>query len=119
MAKLLRVLVPVLLALVVLTPVPLDAWGVEVHRLLTARALDHLPAEIKPFFAARREFIVEHAVDPDLWRVADLRSALGAEDPNHFLDMDGLDEPRPYTGIPRDWDAYVARYGAQRANQMG
>ena len=68
---------------------------------------------------SRAAFIHEHAVDPDLWRTVNLKSDRGEEDPNHFLDMDGLDEKRPFTGIPRTWDAYVARYGAERANRMG
>lgn len=113
------VLAVVLGASVLLTPTVLGAWGMEVHRLITARALDGLPTDLRPFFAARREFIAEHSVDPDLWRVADLRGVLGNEEPNHFLDIDGLDEPRPFTGVPREWEAYVARYGAQKANQMG
>src|SRR6187402_2418235 len=112
-------LVVVLGALMLLVPAGVGAWGMEVHRLITARALDALPADLRPFFASRREFIAEHAVDPDLWRVADLRGALGPEDPNHFLDIDGLDEPRPFTGVPREWDRYVAKYGLERANKMG
>jgi hypothetical protein len=91
----------------------------EVHRRITARALDGLPADIKPFFDRQRAFIVEHSVDPDLWRVVDLRGELGEEDPNHFLDIDGLGEPRPFTTVPRIWDAYVQKYGVERANRIG
>jgi hypothetical protein len=101
------------------TPETLQAWGMDVHRFLTRRAVDGLPADLKPFFAAEREFIGEHAVDPDLWRVVGLTSERGPEDPNHFLDIDGLDEPAPFTNVPREWDAYVARYGEERANRMG
>lgn len=100
-------------------PVPLQAWGMDVHRYLTRRAIDGLPADIRPFFAAQRDFIGEHSVDPDLWRVVGLVSERGLEDPNHFLDIDGLDEPAPFTNVPREWDAYVARYGDERANRMG
>ena len=99
--------------------VPLDGWGMEVHRRITARALDGLPAAIKPFFEEQRALIVEHSVDPDLWRVVGLQTDLGEEDPNHFLDIDGLDEPRPFTNVPREWKAYVARYGLDRATKMG
>ena len=99
--------------------VPLDGWGMEVHRRITSRALDGLPAAIKPFFEEQRAIIVEHSVDPDLWRVVDLQTDLGEEDPNHFLDIDGLDEPRPFTNVPREWKAYVARYGLDRATKMG
>jgi alkylated DNA nucleotide flippase Atl1 len=105
--------------LLLLIPVPTGAWGMEVHRFLMKRAIDGLPQEVKPFYTTQREFIAEHVVDPDLWRVVDLMGQRGVEEPNHFLDIDGLDEPRPFTNVPRDWDAYVARYGAERANRMG
>ena len=100
-------------------PASLQAWGMDVHRFLTRRAIEGLPPEVRPFFARDLDFISEHSVDPDLWRVVGLSGDRGAEDPNHFLDIDGLDEPRPFTGVPRTWDAYVARYGSERANRMG
>lgn len=96
-----------------------SAWGVDVHRRITARALDGLPEPLKTFYAKDRAFVVEHSVDPDMWRVVNLRTELGAEDPNHFLDIDDLDEPDPWTGVPRDWKAFLARYGEQRANRAG
>jgi hypothetical protein len=109
----------ILAGVVLLVPVSVDAWGMDVHRWITRRALQALPEPLKAFYAARTEMVVEHSVDPDLWRVVNLRTDRGDEDPNHFLDIDGLDEPRPFAGVPRDWDAYVARYGVERANKMG
>jgi alkylated DNA nucleotide flippase Atl1 len=115
-----RAVVALVVCVVAFWPEPgVQAWGFDVHRFITRRALESLPPEIKPFYDVQRDFIVEHSVDPDLWRVAELRSARGPEDPNHFLDIDGLDEPRPFTNVPREWDAYVARYGEERANRMG
>lgn len=105
--------------LLLVAPVAVSAWGMDVHRLVTSHAIDGLPVELKPFFTARRAYISEHAIDPDLWRIVGLKSDRGEEDPNHFLDMDGLDEPRPFTNVPREWDAYVKRYGADRANRNG
>lgn len=110
----------VLAVIIALWPVAPDAWGLDVHRLVTGRALDGLPAPLRQFYAGRRAFVVEHSVEPDLWRVTkDLRGALGPEDPNHFLDIDDLDEPAPFTGVPRDWPAFLARYGETRANRAG
>lgn len=100
-------------------PAPVGAWGMDVHRYLTRRAVDALPPELGPFFASHREFVGEHSVDPDLWRDVGLMSERGNEAPNHFLDIDGLDDPPPFRGVPRDWDAYVAKYGADRANRAG
>jgi hypothetical protein len=105
--------------LVTLTPVAISAWGMDVHRYITKRALDGLPAELKPFYAQQREFIGEHSADPDLWRLVDLKGRLGEEDPNHFLDIDALGDPRPFTNVPRDWNAYLAKYGVERAAKVG
>ena len=99
--------------------VTLSGWGLDVHRWITERALDGLPPELKPFYAARRAFVAEHSIDPDMWRVVNLSGTRGEEDPNHFLDIDGLDEPRPFTKVPRTWEEMLSRYGAERANRAG
>ena len=83
------------------------AWGMDVHRMITRRAIEGLPAEIKPFFMAKIDFISEHAVDPDLWIQVDLSGKLGNEAPNHFLDYDGFKDPFPFKNVPREWDAEV------------
>ena len=100
-------------------PASLRAWGMDVHRFLTRRAIDGLPPDLKPFFAEQRDFIAEHAADPDLWRVVGPKGGLGDEDPNHHLDLDGLNDPPPFKNVPRDWNAFVAKYGIDRANKAG
>jgi hypothetical protein len=105
--------------LVLMAPVALRAWSMDGHRYLTRRALENMPGELRPFLAAKIDFISEHAADPDLWRVMALGGALGAEGPNHYLDLDALDEPPPFTNVPRDWTKFVERYGADRANREG
>jgi len=101
-------------------PAVTGAWGMEVHRLITERAIDGMPPEIKPFYAADRAFISEHSVDPDLWRIMDLRGERGDEPPNHFLDMDFEEGTKaPFSNIPRDWEAFVQKYGAGPANRYG
>jgi alkylated DNA nucleotide flippase Atl1 len=100
-------------------PVSMRAWGMDVHRFLTKRALDGLPPAVKPFFDERREFVSEHAADPDLWRVVGLKNDFGNEDPNHFLDIDALDDPPPFKNVPHDWTQFVAKYGKDRAIAAG
>ena len=101
-------------------PVTTGAWGMDVHRLITTRALDGMPPEIKSFFAADRAFIIEHSVDPDLWRTIDLRGERGEEPPNHFLDMDFEEGSKPpYGNIPREYEAYEKKYGAGPAARYG
>ena len=87
--------------LLLFTPVSTRAWGLDVHRLITKRAIAGLPSGLRPFYMARADFISEHAVDPDMWRLVGLRGDLGDEEPNHFLDIDGLDGAvMPATGAP-------------------
>jgi len=96
-----------------------SAWGIDVYGMITCRAIEGLPAELKPFYMAKVDFISEHSVDPDLWITPDLRGRLGNEAPNHFLDYDGFKDPFPFTNVPREWDAVVQKYGAELANRNG
>jgi hypothetical protein len=115
-----RVIFAALCAVVLLAmPAGVQGWGMDVHRWLTRRALTGLPGELKPFFGAQIDFLSERAADPDLWRVAGLRTDIGDEDPNHFLDIDALDEPAPFVNVPRTWEGLVARYGLDRATKAG
>jgi hypothetical protein len=114
-----NVVCAVVAAVLAVLPVSTGAWGVNVHRLITRRALEGLPDSLKPMFDPYRDFVVEHSVDPDMWRTVGLRGDLGPEDPNHFLDIDGLGEAPPYTGVPRDHAAFIAKYGAEKAEKAG
>lgn len=90
------------------------AWGFEVHRLITDRAMDQLPEPIRPFFQKHRAFIVEHSIDPDLWRTAGWEE----EPPRHFLDLDEYGAA-PFPELPRDYDRAVQRYGAGFVRRNG
>ena len=90
------------------------AWGFEAHRLIADRAIDLLPAAIRPFFVKHRAFISEHAIDPDLWRTAGWIE----EPPQHFLDMDAFGPP-PFDALPRDKDAAVAKFGKDMVQKNG
>lgn len=99
-----------------LAPAPAQAWGFEAHRFIVDRAIDLLPAELKPFFESRRAFIVERSVDPDLWRTAGWTE----EPPNHFLDMDWEGYgPYPFDALPRDYDRAVATFGREIVQRYG
>lgn len=90
------------------------AWGFEAHRFIANRAIDLLPAEIRPFFVKHRAFITEHAIDPDLWRTA----GWVEEPPHHFLDMDAFG-PAPFDALPRDKDAAIAKFGKDLVQKSG
>ena len=65
-------------------PTAVSGWGFEAHKFIAGRMIELLPAEWKPLFEQRRADIVEHSIDPDLWRNVGWTD----EPPNHFLDLD-------------------------------
>ena len=84
-----------------LLPSPAFAWGFAAHRYIMRRAIDLLPAAVKPFFVEHRDEVVIRVVDPDLWR-----NVGWEDDPNHFVNF-GAPElgPYPFTAYPREYGA--------------
>jgi hypothetical protein len=92
------------------------AWGFEAHKFIADRMIEMLPPELKPLFAARRAFIVERAIDPDLWRTVGWEE----EPPNHFLDIDHeAFGPYPFAGLPRDYADAVQKFGRDFIHEQG
>jgi hypothetical protein len=103
-----------LLVSILAVPAPSDAWGFEAHKFIMARAIPLLPRELRPFFERYRTAVVEHVVDPDTWRTVGWEE----ESPRHFLDMDAYGQP-PFTALPRDYDAAVAKFGREHVHGQG
>jgi len=94
---------------------PAEAWGFEGHRYILDRAIALLPPEIRPFFEKHRVAIVEHAIDPDLWRTMGWDAEEG---PRHYLDMDAYG-PYPFKDFPRDREQALKRFGQEMINKNG
>jgi hypothetical protein len=96
-------------------PAPAHAWGFAGHKLIMRRALDLLPAPIKPFFDHFREEVVVRVTDPDLWR-----NVGWEDDPNHFLDF-GVPEygKEPFALLPREYGAALEKFGAATLKRNG
>jgi hypothetical protein len=106
----------VLVTLVLAWPVGAGAWGFPAHKHIADRMIALLPAAIRPAFEARRAFIVERSVDPDLWRSV----GWDEEPPNHFLDLDA--EPYgayPFDALPREYDTAVQKFGRDVVHREG
>jgi hypothetical protein len=102
-------IVPVALLALILSAIPrarVVAWGFNGHKFITDKAIDQLPAELKPFFQKYRTTVVEHAIDPDTYRTMGWTE----ESPRHFLDMDSWG-PFPFADLPHDYRAAVAKRG--------
>ncbi|MEO7274984.1 MAG: hypothetical protein ABIX28_24980 [Vicinamibacterales bacterium] len=93
------------LLLVIANPRPVDAWGFAAHRYIMSMAIPRLPPQLRPFFEANRAEIVEHAIDPDLWRTAGWE----VEDKRHFVDLDAYG-PYPFADLPHDEADAVAKF---------
>ncbi len=106
----------VVLALLCVLPASLRGWGFDAHKHVAGRMIALLPAELRPLFEARRAFIVERSVDPDLWRT------VGWEDepPNHFLDLDAEQYGAyPFDALPREYDKAVEKFGREAVQREG
>jgi hypothetical protein len=101
-------------AAVAVSATNLTAWGFPGHRHVADRMIGLLPAEIRPLFAARRAFIVDRSVDPDLWRNVGWEQ----EPPHHFLDLDAFGA-YPFEALPREYDQAVQKFGRGEVHEQG
>ena len=108
-------LVAAIACAVVLQSAPAFAWGTAAHRYITARAIELLPPELKPFFAHYRDQIVTRSIDPDTWRL------IGWEDdPNHFLDFGAREYGTyPFVDLPREYGAALEKFGRATLDRLG
>jgi hypothetical protein len=103
-----------LIVAILVVPSSAAAWGFEAHKFIVSRAIDILPEPIRPFFEANREFIVERAIDPDLWRNA----GFVEEPPNHFVDLDAYGA-YPFKDLPREYDEALKKHGPDKLKENG
>ena len=98
-----------------LAPSPALAWGSAAHRHIMARAIELLPAELKPFFTQHKDEMVMRVIDPDLFRV------LGwEEDPNHFVNFGAKELGEyPFKELPREYGAAIEKFGMATLKRNG
>ena len=89
------------------------AWGPSAHRLVNNWAIQTLPPEIRGFFEANRQFLNDHANDPDEWMRKDRYERM-----RHYIYLDkyGL---FPYVNLPHSFKRAVEQYGSGRINHDG
>ena len=93
-----------------------SAWGFPAHRHVADRMIALLPPELRPFYEARRAFIVERVVDPDLWR----NVGWDDEPPNHFINLDfDAYGSYPFEALPREYDQAVQKFGRTLVHEQG
>jgi hypothetical protein len=89
------------------------AWGPTAHRMVNGWAVDTLPPEIRAFFQANRQFLIDHANDPDAAMAKDRR-----ERELHYIYLDkyGI---FPYLKLPHSFNSAVEDYGSGRVHRDG
>jgi hypothetical protein len=103
MKRLLRRAAPLLAGLALVMPAA-QAWNGNALRLITNKAVDVLPDEIRTFFEANRRYLVQHVNDP-----VETLNHNPAEKPNHFIQLDHYG-PFPFSALPRDYKTAVRKY---------
>jgi len=92
---------------------PVEAWGPTGHDIVNTWAIQTLPSEMRSFFEANRQFLLEHANDPDVWMTKDRY-----ERKHHYIYLDkyGI---FPFLGLPHSFKQAVENYGSGRVNRDG
>ena len=103
----------VLSATLALLPAPAFAWGATGHCVITNKAVDSLPPELRSFFEMHRTAIVQGSVVPLEWLAKDPN-----ERRNHFIYLDRYGR-FPFSDLPRDYRAAVRRYTQRTINANG
>jgi hypothetical protein len=89
------------------------AWGPTVHDIVNTWAIYTLPPEIRPFFENNRQFLVEHANDPDEWMKKDRY-----ERKRHYIYLDKYGV-FPYPALPHDYRRAMEQFSSGRINRDG
>jgi hypothetical protein len=103
-----------LLLLILVLSLPSSfAWGENAQRLITNKAVDTLPDDIRPFFEANRQFLVQHVTDPEEAERKD--PTLGNTE---FVKLDHYGQ-FPFANLPRTYTAAVSKLGRRTVYLYG
>jgi len=97
-----------------LLPLQTFAWGPNAERLIANRAVETLPAELRPFFEGNRDFITRHAADP----VESLEKNAATESHNQVLYLHRYGQ-YPFDALPRKYQAAVTKFGRAKLESGG
>lgn len=101
------------LAALAFVPSPAYAWGATAHQLITNKAVDSLPPEIRGFFEMNRNFLVQQAIAP-----LELLNRDPAERKHHYIYLDKYGR-FPFDGLNRDYRAAVRKYSRRTVEANG
>jgi hypothetical protein len=103
----------VLLAAALFPPNFALAWGRGAHKLVLNQAIDTLPQEIRYYFDANRNFLLEHVSDP-----LELAAKTPSERRNDYLYFEKYGR-FPFEALPHSYKAAVEKYGKSKVQANG
>jgi hypothetical protein len=102
-----------LAAVTALTLTCASGWGENAERLIVNKAIDTLPQEMGTFFAANRQYLVQHVID-----AGGLDAKIADDEHKDYIELDHYGH-FPYTALPRVYDAAVRKYGRRMLESYG
>jgi hypothetical protein len=96
-----------------LSPRQASAWGNNANKLIVNRAIDTLPAELRPFFDNSRAELLNHVNDPFV-----TVAKTPAERKNQFLYLEKYGR-FPFNLLPRNYKAAVSKFGKSKLESNG
>ena len=87
--------------------------GENAQRLVTNKAVDTLPDEIRPYFEANRQYLVQHVVDAE---EAELKDPTLAN--TDFIKLDHYGQ-FPFNTLPRSYATAVTKFSRRSVYQFG
>ncbi len=100
-------------ASLLLVPAPAFGWGENAERTVVNKAVETLPPEMQVFFAANREYLVQHVTDPQ-----ESEDRNPSSPHNQFIELDHYGQ-FPFNALPRSYTAAIAKYGRRTINNYG
>ncbi len=94
------------------TPEAALAWGANAHKLITNKAVDTLPPDIRPFFEAHRNNLMQQSAEP-----AEAKN-LSAERRSRYIYLDRYGR-FPFDNLPRDYKAAVRKMTKTKLDANG
>jgi len=89
------------------------AWGNNANKLIVNRAIDTLPADLRPFFDNSRAELLNHVNDPFV-----TVAKTPAERKNQFLYLEKYGR-FPFELLPRNYKAAVTKFGKSKLESNG
>src|SRR3984957_9120355 len=96
-----------------ISPVRTFAWGNNANKLIVNRAIDTLPADLRPFFDNSRAELLNHVNDPFV-----TVARTPAERKNQFLYLEKYGR-FPFELLPRNYKAAVTKFGKSKLESNG